>query len=56
MTLFSNMMSGMLQCSCGAQLFYDEHLEAKGVAHTCWNAERQYKYQIRLSLERTECC
>lgn len=37
MTLFSNMMSGMLQCSCGAQLFYDEHLEAKGVAHTCWN-------------------
>ena len=37
MTLFSNMMSGMLQCSCGAQLFYDEDLEAKGVAHTCWN-------------------
>ena len=22
MTLFSNMMNGMLQCSCGAQLFY----------------------------------
>ena len=37
MTLFSNMMSGMLQCSCGAQLFYDEDLETKGVAHTCWN-------------------
>ncbi len=35
MTLFSNMMSGMLQCSCGAQFFYDEDLEAKGVAHTC---------------------
>ena len=31
MTLFSNMMSGMLQCSCGAQFFYDEDLEAKGV-------------------------
>ena len=37
MTLFSNMMSGMLQCSCGAQLFYDEDLEAKSMAHTCWN-------------------
>lgn len=37
MTMFSNMMSRMLQCSCGAQLFYDEDLEAKGVAHICWN-------------------
>lgn len=39
MTLFSNMMSGMLRCSCGAQLFYDEELEAKGVAHICWNCQ-----------------
>ena len=37
MTLFSNMMQGIMQCSCGAQVFYDEELEAKGVAHTCWN-------------------
>ncbi|MDO4515382.1 MAG: serine/threonine-protein kinase, partial [Lachnospiraceae bacterium] len=39
MTLFANMMSGMLRCSCGAQLFYDENLEAKGAAHICWNCQ-----------------
>ena len=39
MTLFANMMSGMLRCSCGAQLFYDEDLEAKGAAHICWNCQ-----------------
>ena len=39
MTLFANMMSGMLRCSCGAQLFYDEELEAKGAAHICWNCQ-----------------
>ena len=43
MTMFSNMMSRMLQCSCGAQLFYDEDLEAKGVAHICWNCGKAVK-------------
>ena len=39
MTLFANMMSGMLRCTCGAQLFYDEALEAKNAAHICWNCQ-----------------
>lgn len=40
MTLFSNMMSGMLQCSCGASNFYDEEKEIQGVAHVCWNCQQ----------------
>jgi len=38
MTTFSNMMSGTVQCpNCGARIFYDEELVAKGAAHVCWN-------------------
>lgn len=37
MTLFANMMSGMLKCSCGASVFFDEELEKNEVAHVCWN-------------------
>lgn len=38
MTTFSNMMSGTIQCpNCGARIFYDEDLAAKGAAHVCWN-------------------
>lgn len=38
MTTFSNMMSGTVQCpNCGARIFYDENLVAKGAAHVCWN-------------------
>ena len=40
MTLFANMMSGMLKCSCGASNFYDEALETKGAAHVCWNCQQ----------------
>ena len=50
MTLFSNMMSGMLQCSCGAQIFYDEDLEAKGVAHTCWNCGKTVQVPQKIAI------
>ncbi|MGI6501681.1 MAG: protein kinase domain-containing protein [Anaerostipes sp.] len=39
MNLFANMMSGMMQCSCGASNFYNEDLEGRGVAHICWNCQ-----------------
>lgn len=39
MTLFANMMSGQIMCGCGARNFYDEDLEAKGVAHICWHCQ-----------------
>ena len=39
MTLFANMMSGIMQCSCGASVFYDEALEAKGASTVCWNCQ-----------------
>lgn len=39
MTLFANMMSGMLECGCGASNFYDEDKENQGVAHICWHCQ-----------------
>lgn len=40
MTIFANMMSGILQCSCGAKNFYDESLEANKTAHICWHCQQ----------------
>lgn len=54
MTLFSNMMSGMLQCSCGAQFFYDEDLEAKGVAHTCWNCGKAVQVPNKITIGKNQ--
>lgn len=35
---FANLMSGITACpSCGAEIFYDDHKVAYGIAHTCWN-------------------
>lgn len=39
MTLFANMMSGMMKCSCGASVFYDEETENSGAAHVCWHCQ-----------------
>lgn len=39
MNLFANMMSGMMKCSCGASVFYDENLEKNSAAHVCWNCQ-----------------
>lgn len=39
MSLFANMMSGIMKCSCGASVFYDEELEAKGATPVCWNCQ-----------------
>ena len=39
MSLFANMMSGIMKCSCGASVFYDEDLEAKGVLPVCWHCQ-----------------
>jgi serine/threonine protein kinase len=37
MDAFSNLITGIVQCSCGAEVFYDEAKSFIGVAHTCWN-------------------
>lgn len=35
---FANLMSGITACpNCGAEIFYDDHKAASGIAHTCWN-------------------
>lgn len=40
MTMFANMIGGVLHCPCGAQVFYDEELEHKGAAPICWNCQK----------------
>ena len=53
MTLFSNMMSGIPAVLSFSMM----RIWKQRVWHILvGTAERQYKYQIRLSLERTECC
>lgn len=48
MTLFANMMSGQLMCSCGARNFYDAELEDSGAAHTCWNCQGTISVPVKL--------
>ena len=49
MTTFANMMSGMMQCpKCGARIFYDEDLVAKGAGHLCWNCSSSIAVPTRL--------
>ncbi len=48
MNLFANMMSGLMKCTCGASVFYDESLEVNGVAHTCWNCQQTVKVPTRI--------
>ena len=49
MELFSNMMSGTVQCpACGARVFYDSDLEKNGVAHTCWNCQRAVQIPVKI--------
>ena len=37
-----------MKCTCGASVFYDESLEANGVAHTCWNCQQTVKVPTRI--------
>lgn len=42
---FANLMTNIVICpDCGAEVFYDEHKAAAGVAHTCWNCGRAIPY------------
>jgi len=41
---FANLMSGITSCpNCGAEIFYDDHKVASGIAHTCWNCGNAVK-------------
>ena len=41
---FANLMSGITVCpNCGAEIFYDDHKVAFGIAHTCWNCGNAVK-------------
>lgn len=41
---FANLMSGITACpSCGAEIIYDDHKVASGIAHTCWNCGNEVR-------------
>jgi len=48
MDAFSNLLFGILPCSCEAEVFYDEDIAEKGAAITCWNCKKAL--QIPLSI------
>lgn len=52
MSVISNMMSGMLKCKCGAEVFYDTELESKGAAHTCWNCQNAVQVPSKIVVGR----
>lgn len=53
MNLFANMMSGVLTCSCGASLFYDEEIEKNGAAHVCWNCQNAVTVPSKLVIGKS---
>lgn len=50
MTLFSNMMNGIIQCSCGAQVFFDEELQDRGESIICWNCHHPVNVPIKIEI------
>lgn len=51
MDLIANMMSGMMQCpKCGARIFFDEEIEKKGAAHTCWNCQNPVQVPVKIRI------
>jgi len=40
MDAFSNLLFGILPCSCGAEAFYDEEIVKNGAAVSCWNCKK----------------
>ena len=48
MEAFANMVTGIKNCSCGAEVFYDELKVSRGVAHTCWNCGKAVQFPASL--------
>lgn len=48
MTLFANMMSGLIKCDCKAGIFYDEELEKKNLPHVCWSCGKTVQVPTKL--------
>lgn len=54
MSVFANMMSGMLKCSCGASVFYDEDKEVNGAGHVCWNCNNIIPVPLKLAIGKNK--
>lgn len=50
LSLFANMMSGIMVCSCGAHVFYDEELEKNGAGCTCWNCSNVVPVPVKIGI------
>jgi len=40
MDTFINLISGIMPCSCGAEVFYDDEIIKNGAVITCWNCRK----------------
>lgn len=53
MEAFANLMCGIVKCSCGAEVFYDEAKSSMGVGHTCWNCGKVVNFPAALVIGRS---
>jgi serine/threonine protein kinase len=45
---FSNLLFGILHCSCGAEVFYDEEIVGNGAAIICWSCQKTLQIPISI--------
>jgi len=50
MNAFSNLLFGILVCSCGAEVFYDEEIAKNGAAIICWNCQKTLQIPLSINI------
>ncbi len=50
----ANLMSGIMICHCGAEVFYDESKDGTGAANSCWNCRRAVSVPAKLNIGKKQ--
>ncbi|WP_294411283.1 hypothetical protein [uncultured Ruminococcus sp.] len=53
MEAFSNLITGINKCSCGAEVFFDEQKTSQAVAHTCWNCGKVVNFPASITIGKS---
>lgn len=53
METFANLITGITECSCGAEVFFDESKANNGVAPICWNCSKVVNFPASLVVEKS---
>jgi hypothetical protein len=53
MDTFSNLLFGILPCSCKAEVFYDEEIAGSGAAVTCWNCQKALQTPLSIVSDKS---